>query len=392
MSALGEAAPGSANPFLEVLVAGSPMNRSVQSVMVEDHDRLIDKAVVEVLDLERVCSDFVREGQEIRIDLGWGGEHGVIFEGVVRKLEFETSPKGAQRLVTITAYDLSYKMMNMPPRSKDHEGKLSEIVTAIASEHGIVVGTITPDPDPAFTKDKPLRQVNKSDWQFIQDLTLAYGGRAFVEYNDDASKLYFLSEKALMKQDALGTLKLCRGVSQIKQFKAERVAAWAAMQRVAATVDPQTGVVTELPPIPPSAPLPPASPGAGTAASLAKELGSGAESRYNAAAQIAAEAKGNPADQLPKGRTAGLPSDPELLAHLSRTDPTRVSGYRGEGVANGTIMLRAKGKVELQGLSSWADGDWYVNKAIHTIRGGSYDLKEHVSRGATYETQFVVTR
>ena len=41
-------------------------------------------------------------------------------------------------------------------------------------------------------------------------------------------------------------------------------------------------------------------------------------------------------------------------------------GLRGEGRAVGTVLLRAKGKVTILGLAQWAEGDWYVSKAVHT--------------------------
>jgi hypothetical protein len=80
----------------------------------------------------------------------------------------------------------------------------------------------------------------------------------------------------------------------------------------------------------------------------------------------------------------GAPSDPNLPERVTRRDPTRVVGLYGRGKVTGTIMLRAKGKVEILGVAPWADGDWYVRKAIHKIILGD--------ESGSYETEFEVTR
>ena len=68
-------------------------------------------------------------------------------------------------------------------------------------------------------------------------------------------------------------------------------------------------------------------------------------------------------------------------------------GLRGEGRAVGTVLLRAKGKVTILGLAQWAEGDWYVAKAVHTWSDTRTpeDLKTKRKR-ASYETKFTATR
>jgi hypothetical protein len=89
----------------------------------------------------------------------------------------------------------------------------------------------------------------------------------------------------------------------------------------------------------------------------------------------------------------GQPSDPDLAARAVVTDPTRVLGLRGEGRAVGTVMLRAKGKVTIIGLSDWAEGDWYVSKAVHSWSDTRTpdDVRAH-RRRSSYETRFTATR
>ncbi len=84
----------------------------------------------------------------------------------------------------------------------------------------------------------------------------------------------------------------------------------------------------------------------------------------------------------------GLPSDPHLAEAVTALDPTQVLGLRGTGTAVGTIKLRAKGKVTIEGLAPWAEGDWYVSQAVHTWQ----DTSTSRQHGASYETSFTATR
>jgi hypothetical protein len=56
-------------------------------------------------------------------------------------------------------------------------------------------------------------------------------------------------------------------------------------------------------------------------------------------------------------------------------------------------MLRAKGKVTIIGLSDWAEGDWYVSKAVHSWSDTRTpdDVRAH-RRRSSYETRFTATR
>ena len=85
------------------------ITRAVESVTIEDHDRLADKAVVRINDSLHLAADALRPGQRIEINLGWqNGEHAVMFAGRIHQPDVhETS--GAQGMV-ITALDYSTVM------------------------------------------------------------------------------------------------------------------------------------------------------------------------------------------------------------------------------------------------------------------------------------------
>lgn len=358
---------------------------AVRALKIEDHDRLIDKAVVQLYDRERSIMDFVQEGQSLEILLGWqDGEHAEVFEGIIHRVE-AASVAGDRRIVRITAFDPSFQMMLTPSQmSTPHTGSLSSIITGLVQSHGIAIGAVTPDPDPTFTAADPLPQVGVTDWQFIQDLTLAYGGRAFVEVDNDTPKFFFMSEDQLMSQDPVGTLRQCQGFSELKKLEVTRVAAWASTKRLSATMDSESGEVTSAE-TSVAVPEAPTLPDTEHAATLADRYGSEAAARYVAAATVAVQATGSPDDQRTHRVALGLPSDPDLVAQLERTDPTRVMGLQADGIARGAIALRAKSLVTISGISAWADGDWYLQKVEHIVRMSD-------SQNGTYETHFTATR
>lgn len=374
----------SPQPFAAVGIESMSV-AAVRALTIEDHDRLIDKAVVQLYDRERSITDFVQEGQSLEIVLGWqDGEHAKVFEGIIHRVE-AASVAGDRRIVRVTAFDPSFQMMLTPSQmSIAHTGSLSSIITQLVQSHGIAIGAVTPDPDPTFAATDPLPQVGATDWQFIQDLTLAYGGRAFVEVDNDTPKFFYLSEDQLMAQDPVGTLRQCQGFSELKKMEVTRVATWASTKRLSATMSPDSGEVTSAE-TSVAVPEAPTLPDTEHAAALADRYGSEAAARYVAAASVAVQATGTPDDQRTHRVALGLPSDPNLIAQLERTDPTRVMGLRADGIARGAIALRAKSLVTISGISAWADGDWYLQEVEHIVRmsGGQNGI---------YETHFTATR
>lgn len=369
-------------PFLKVLWKGThEVSASVASVEVEDNDRLIDKATIVLRDPHGSAPPSLGAGDAVTVTLGWADQHAVLFEGQVVATPAQAPANGVPSL-TVVAYDLSY-LMHQTPKDAHHTGTLSTIVRTIASAYPAITvkpSTIVCDPDPDFTGDPPLRQHQQTDLQFLQWLAWRYGHRAFVEYADGASTFYFTSGHRLMSGDPLGALQWCHGMRQLKAFRYEKRASRAVRQRIAAVPDPATGSAspTNGPTAPP---LQPVEPDTRHAATLGR-LDPAERARYESAA---ATVPASPPAPVP---VAGLPSDPRLAAAVTVWDPTAALGLWGTGTAVGTIMLRAKGKVTIEGVAPWAEGDWYVSKAVHTWR----DTTIGRDRSATYETMFTVTR
>lgn len=379
-------------PFISVRWQNGEIGGMVQSVNVEDHDRLIDRARIVVDDPREVAGHVVSEGQSIQVDMGWSDDHALIFEGEVTRAVPETT--GGRRRVTITALDFGIRLRRheRPRDDPPYRGKLSEIVQRIASarDYGFVVSAdnIKPDPDPEFTEDNELpRRSGLNDWDFLQQLAMEHDCRVFVEYNEGHSKFYFVSTRKLLDGKPMGMLHSCPGYTELLDFRYQRISSGAAPAYSTSCVDPSSGQTVSA-----SAPTPEPTPPPAASADVRSRLAEVSDSdalAYDAGIDAAGRATSTPADQVPQLFLPGLPSDPALAERLLRRDPTRVLGLMGEGTARGTVRFRAKGRLTLEGIATWAEGDWYVARVNHvfTRTAGAGE-----AFAGTYRTRFVVTR
>jgi phage protein D len=328
----------------------------VISVSVEDNDRLVDEARVVFKDPDNKGSGLIEKQHHIEIELGWTNEHAVIFDGIVVDSVVGALADGT-RTVEVVARDWSHPM-SLEPVSEQHKpSKLIDLVTKIAHRQ-IWRGdraVIDCDPKIELTERGDLYQHNVTDYKYLQDLAERWGARAFVEYNKGASRFYWVPTKKLLDDKPLGQLKYCRGTEKLIEFKYQSVAARSARQISATAVDPMSGAVKTTVTPPPAAP---------------------------------ASSDGAAAAPPPPAVAVGLPSDPQRAARATILDPTRALGLTGTGRAVGTVMLRAKGKVDIVGIAPWAEGAWYIAKATHVwTDGGTAEV-----RRASYETSFTATR
>jgi hypothetical protein len=370
----------SQQPYKRVHLQGIDISANVRSAEVEDNDRLIDRAVVVLNDPNGTGSEAPREGNTLLVDLGWGENHAVLFEGEITQIANAAAGCDPKQL-TITALDLSYRIRRRPFRATHHIGSLSSILRTIVTREpntGIAVGQIEPAPDPEFTEAAPLRQTTQNDWDFILLLARRYACRAFVEYNGGASKFYFIPIARLVEGEAMGTLTATGMAGRITRFSYERAASSAAPRSETATIDPITGDTVTVP-----APPPAAEPAHTPSETVAEAGGSALDSALG----VAAEATETPSSHRPEGFRPGSPSSSTRAETDAAQDPTLALGFTARGACVGTVMLRAKGAVDVAGISGWGTGRWYVRKVKHTVRtlsGGG------MSPG--YTSEFELTR
>ena len=359
----------------------------LQSLDVEDHDRLTDKATIVLDDNTGLLGDASFEGLEVRLTLGWGpDDKETIFEGVVTSARVIAHP-GGQR-VEMTALDFTYRMTRRAfnPAEWAPGERLSEVLKRIAgrAEYGVKEKQIEPADDLKRTERTLIGSPNVNEWEFVLKQAEAQGCLAFVEFDGkETSNFYFVPLQTVARADPIGTLRYCRGSGDLIEFSYERISSGALPAKSASSLDPVTGKPVQQPAAepPPRPPVPP------PATRRERGLGDGPRKALEALTELGAAADAQL--KQPVERVAGKPAVAEQSAAVTiEPDPTRVVGYLGHGVATGTTKLRAKSKVTIFGIAPWASGDWYVTKVNHVY---SRERVNNRTR-ASYFSKFVATR
>ncbi len=351
---------------------------------VEDDDRLTDKAVVRLDDGTGVLADGSFEGLELRVGFDVADRRSYVFEGVVTGTQVLSTPSRQQ--VELTALDFTYRMSLRPydPAEWKPGEALGSVVTRIVGrpEYDLVPFQISPGVDVVLDERRQSRPANVNEWEFVLDQAHRQGCLAFCEFDGkDASNFYFVPTAKVLAAEPSGELHYGRGSGNLVEFCYERSSATAAPVRAASTIDPVSGAErTAAAPAPAQRPaLPPAH------LDRARELDAGRRAAVEALVDLAATADAKltrPAERI-TGQAARTADE---LARSPAEDPTCQLGFHGHGVAVGAIAMRAKSRVHISGVASWAEGDWYVRRATHVFqRSGS-------TPAPTYYTEFLVTR
>jgi len=404
--------PSDSSAMLKVMLGKADISQQVVRVDIEDVDRGADKATFVMDDPGATNSDGIEENMDVRIELGWESEYALAFVGRVRSVRSLANSGGKHR-VEATCLDLSSRFMKPPPiEGRQHVGPLDKILADIAKDTGVPVGAVTVDPMPTWTEDKPLDQLNRTAWQMIQDIAEEYHARAFVEVNaapkdseavkaaGGEPKLYFASLQSLLDQAPMGELSYCRGMGSLLDYQLTRMGSGASPVASAAVANPDDAAAVDSFDLPPTAPDVQPAPSASKIDRTAAVRGEAAAADYAAARQNAADAEALPAEQRAQRHVAGTPSDAPLVKRLIQQDQTRKLGYRLVGTAMGTVFLRAKGSVTIDGLPSMTTGRWYVSRVNHIVERGTLIEREDVDARAraarqkrlTFRSKLVATR
>jgi len=385
--------------LLRVTLGKADISKQVIRVDIEDVDRGADKATFLMEDPGSTNSERVERLMDVRIELGWETEYTLLFVGQVSSVQSVAAATGARSRLEVKCIDKSYLFMDRPTIDKrQHVGKLKDILTEMAKRVGITLGDVLIDPMPEFTKDKPLNQLDRTDWQMLQDVAEEYRARAFIEVNVAVTdseevkkaggepKLYFVSEDALLAQDPMGTLLYCRGMGRLLEFDYTRTSSGASPVASAAVANPDSGQPEAHAAVP--APPQPEPPPKDNSERVEKVLGSAASADQAAGIQNVKDAPVKPADKPPTKEVLGAPSDPPRAEQKVKPDRTRIMGFSGKGTAIGTVFLRAKGSVKIDGISSTAAGRWYVSRVNHIYERAEIDKKVSIS----FRSKLVATR
>lgn len=399
---------GDPRVFLRVKVGANgemDVGPAISRIDVHDEDRGTDRVTLVMDDHVGISTDVIQRNIPVTIEMGWESEHTTLFVGRVHNIGSYTRSGETGRL-QFEVRDLS-ELLNVRPAiaNREHSGTLRDILTALAAEASLAIGTVAIDPMPSWpdSHGRLLGQGDRTNWQLIQDVARDYGARAFVEVNvppgaptttPPVSLLYFYSEDAMLAEQPLGKLTLCHGWGSLINFQITRIGTGAMPPSEADVIDPNTGVVsTESAPAPAAAPAAPAISG-GTLDQITAAHGEGAARTAETGLEVTSAAVTPRADAAVPARVVGTPSDPDLARRRVRPDPTRTLGLSATGLAMGTVFMRAKASVEIEGHSSEANGRWYLRRVNHVIEQSRAANAAATAQLTvkTYRTSFEATR
>jgi len=362
------------------------LGEAVTRLEREAHDRLIDEARITLDDSFDLAGANLANGFAVTIWLGWGDTRVKMFTGTIAQLGGEVGSDADAGSTTVVVRDPSRVMHETNSNvSAEADETLQQLVERVAAIHSgtFAIGEVECNPNPTFERANLPRQLDRTDFQFLQQLARTWGHRCFVEINDDEPKFYFKSIQTLWAADPMGELQLCRGYGTLMSFKYERIAARAVRQLVSAALDPVTGDVV----VADSGPVVSTPPPMGSVSSSVREqepaLASAQERLAGAVATV-------PPTPPPPGAARGGSSDVARARNYVIVDPTQASGLRAEARSLGHVDLRAKGRVKLSGMAPWAEGDWWVKRVTHTVVPGRTAAGRTSS--TTYECHLELTR
>ena len=353
-----------ATPFLEVKFDGKNVEPLVRSVTVEDNDRLVDETTLTFDDPDGKGADLFVPDKTLTVDLGWDGEHAVLFEGVVVDRHSVAGADG-KRSLTIVARDLSHRMgqnvkhgVLKPGTARGHRqaGGGTEQLDGRPREDHL-------RSEPAAHRQNDLQSGQRDRLPVPPASRRALRGPRVRRVQRRQVALLL----RLQPQPAGGeSARPARVLPRPQQADRVQVLERRRAQREA----------------------------------VRRERGRPGQRRGQDRAGRRRRARRPSRRRRPRRRPLPRLRRPRRASRPTRvgparvvTDPTQVLGLRGEGRAVGNIALRAKGKVEIVGLADWAEGDWYVSKAIHTWSDTRTpdDVKAKRKR-SSYETKFTATR
>jgi phage protein D len=358
--------------FLNVTLEGIDITDWVVSATVTEDDKRADQVTVQIADPRMVLADCLFEGSTLEVDMGHAEPNGhtLMTRAIVTKVELSYDQNGAPK-ITLKGSDGSIRMGYEEKKKKWSDTTVTAIVREIGEKNGFSEITARLDPDPVVNS-KPLHQDGKTDLAFLQELARKYKAKCFVELDEQQREaLYFIPERdvlAARRVDRLPLLYRLGADSNLLSFSAKFDVSFVDRQKALHDLDDDGEDIEEQQDEPPGvhiweldpARLAGASPG--DRSRIEQLYVAGAARKRAFQAQIAA-----------RRVTAGeVRRDSVEVSRRNASEPTHSLGQSGSGSAIGTIYLRAKSIVAIDGCSERDNGDWYVTSVTHAVGTRGY--------------------
>jgi len=353
--------------FLAVTLEGIDITDWVTAASVTENDRRADEVTVTVADPQLFLADCLIEGSALEVDLGYAepSGHALMIRAVVTKVEVSYATSGLPQ-VSLKGSDGSIRMGYEERKKKWKDTTVTAIVREIGERHGFTDITTRLDPDPEVG-NKPLHQDGKTDLAFLQELARKYKAKCFVELNGNGREaLYFIPERDVLSARRVDRLPLRYRLgpdSNLLSFSAKFDVSFVDRQKALNDIDDDGNEIVESEDAPPEIHIWPLDSTRLAAASPADRAR--IQALYTAGT---ARKRAFQADIAARRVTAGeVRRDPVEVSRRNAAEPTRTLGQSGSGAVIGTVFLRAKSIVAIDGCAERDNGEWYGDTVTHAV-------------------------
>jgi Phage tail baseplate hub (GPD) len=361
--------------YTSVKIEGVEMGDLLEGLVVEESDSQADLATLTFGDPDQVLSDILHEGLSIAIDLGREETHALLFRGAITGIQ-SIFPQRGQATIEIQAIDSLVQLNYQPHTKRWWNTTVSQIVRDIAIANHLLPGTIELTDDALISESRPRQQVEATDLAFLHQLAQDYDCKLYVEHGQGPDTLNFVSTQSLIAAEPIEQT-LAANENLVDFIATYDTFATAPEMRLVAT-DPKTGDRIEI----------------------AQALASGSDAQWTPDPERLAQARAGAARltrlltlsaskrsrlqdfwRVPP-RIVGAPARPQDDASGTVGDAARRLGQSARGRASGSIWLRPRRRVVIQGYGGRWSGDWYLAQVRHEM-----NLRQN-----SYISSFVCTR
>jgi phage protein D len=366
---------GDVDTFFVVTIEGEDVTALVRRLELEESDSRADMATLTLGDDNLVLCDVLHEGLSVQIDLGGPYEHAVVFRGVVTAITGDYLSRGGP-LVELTAADGLIGLTMRPRTRRWWNAPVSGIVREVALANGLLPGRIEPGDDPIVVDTAPEQQVEETDLAFLYRLAGRFDSKVFIDHRGPTDSLNFVSTRSLLGEEPVDQHLVFN--ANLADFRAGFDALATAGETHVVSSDPTTGETVDVaeqlvdPAEASWVPDPARIARLGDGASLVTALlARGAPKR----------ARLTESWRVPP-RVAGAPARKASDRSLTLGDRSRRLGQLARGRAAGSILLRPRARVQVDGVGARWSGLWYLARVRHELEVGR----------RSYTTSFVCSR
>ena len=363
-----------ATPYYQVSLEREDISQWVNSVTLTESDCEADNFAIAIADPKMIYSDCLFEGSEVEIIMGYteSDQQALMLRAVITKIEVRLPENGIPTLA-LKGEDKSILMGIAEKNKVWRDTTINEIVRTIGNSDPYQFAGVEArlDPDPRVS-NRTIHQDGKTDLAFLQDLAREYHAKCFVELNEEGDEvLYFLPERQIVTLRRPETIDLSyrRGPqSNLMSFSPAFDSSYIDRLKQIADVDTDGNEManedrtdTEV---------------------FVWDLD---EERVALANAVDAErirnlyqAGATRKETLQRRLSERQPAIGTVAAdrdHMEQTNDTLLArrlGMTASGKTVGNIWLRAKSNVDISGVSSRFNGEWYVSQSTHKIDRSNY--------------------